>query len=360
MPSFARSLSDRLFVMFLFFQTIFTKVTATITSIIIAVGLVSAPELPPAVPIQKKVIEIKQPEPLKEERVRVATKTVPTIVSPVPKKVSESPVSNNQPVVPPPPPPTVRPAVPPPPPQPIVVPYPTASVKVLKVSADKSEIWASGFHYATFSFEYLVDNKPEKANVLLKSITPPDAVPEGRYIPTDKKFSYSTKNPGRYTLRFITDTGVQGEATIIAKEWINKTDLELVPIRTGDIIKIYDNTAIIPTVFLGSFRIKTNPDVDIKLYDCNLSTKGGGIYESYQIRIAGREETKNNNCFDTLHTRTDSEGLSEEFQIYLNNFRDSGKVLFLLNDITVHEDSANIYHRATSSLPLDLEVLRYK
>lgn len=240
---------------------------------------------------------------------------------------------------------------------------PVAPVKTLKINTDKSEIWASGFHYANFGFEYLIDDQPIKTNVSLKSTIPSESIFAGwqALISTDKKFSYSTKVPGKHTLKFITDTGTESEITIVAKEWPNKQNIEIIPIQIKNVIET-GKTDIISTALLGSFKIKTNPDIDIRLYDCFISSKKDELLEdnrfkSYKIEINNSLDNKNNNCYNFLLTKTDNNGFSEEFKIYLNEPNTGG--WFYLNNIVVQEVATGKFYQATSSPRFTLEINRY-
>lgn len=330
--------------MFSFFQAIFQKITYVATSIAITVGLVSTQS--PA-PIVEAPIEMVQE--VKEETGEFIEKPVkkPEITSkqiippPVVQRVLPSvPESKSVPA----PEPVPLPVIPPPPPLPI---------KILKVKADKPEIWASGFHYVNFGFEYLVDGKLEKAypaQVYIEKITPSASIPANWQIgvSTNQILLFSTKVPGNHTLTFSTNTGVKAEITVIAKEWPDRKDLEVVPIQTKSIYNSEDPTS----VFLGSFRVRTNPDIGIRLYDCNISS--ASKFESYKIKIEDATDSGNNNCFNILVSQTDSNGLSkDEFHVYLNKPSSGGK--FYLNDISVREIETGIIHYATSSLKFDLK-----
>ncbi|MDP3710630.1 MAG: DUF5667 domain-containing protein [bacterium] len=326
---------------------------------------------PTPVPVKSSISQTPEATPTPEPVItptQVPTKTneSPTVlpVSPTPPSVSQPLVIQT--------PPTVQPILPST--QTTVASVQTIPVRVLKVIPNKPEVWASGFHFISFSFEYLIDGKPTNATITLKSITPSLPIPSGWQvgIPVDKQFSFSTKTTGNYTLTFATDIGVKGEATITVKQWINKEELEVLFIRSNNTDEATNNSiyyADIPNVLLGTFKIRTNPDIDFRLYDCSLSTNNSNVtFGSY--KITGAIGGENNNCFlNTGYAFTDSAGLStKEFNVYLNDLRVSYvnnpgpvyKIRFYLKDLTIQEVVTGIFHRATSSLAFDLEVLRYQ
>lgn len=238
--------------------------------------------------------------------------------------------------------------------------------KVLKVTADRQEIWADDNHFVNFSFQYLVDGKSVPAIISLKSIIP-DVFVSPLGVSTDKRFSFSTKVAGNYILKFITDTGIEAQTTIIAKQWPDRKELEIIPIQTSSKIQIIktDFSTDIPTTLLGSFKVKTNPDVQIKLYYCNFSVNNPPDTFSYKI-TAGTSESEDKNCYSIRNSYiyTDNDGISkEEFRVYVSGLSFSGssrgyKSQFYLDDLVVQELATKSVHKATSSLIFDLEASR--
>jgi len=355
-----------LFKMFSFFQIIFTKITSAVAGVIIAVGLVSAPAPQPEPPQQIKIVEEIKEEPradveqilppaTKSASVSTpATATAAKVATPLTKSESTAPaLSSSVPSIST----TLQLKTSPPP-----LSVPQIPAKILKVTPDKTEFWASGFHYAQFHFEKLVDGKSIPGTVTLTGIEPPIPISAGWQagIPTDKTFSFSVEGAGIYTLKFVADNGAKGEVTVNAKTWPDRKELDTVPIATKSSAELLRNASRVSEVLLGSFKIRANPDVAIWLYDCTVSSEKGAFvtqgFESYAIRTPSLIDDKVNNCFNSIISRTDDAGLSEEFSVYIKNVSEGGT--FYLNSLTIKEVETGNYLRATSSLRFDLEITK--
>ena len=153
---------------------------------------------------------------------------------------------------------------------------------------------------------------------------------------------------------------------------IIKYPFEVIPIKTFNTIETNQSglSINIPTIFLGSFKIRTNSNTEIRWYDCNVSlsepTYKKTSFGSY--KLTGFVGGGNNNCFiNTSLTKTDKDGFTEEIGLYINDLSLSivnnpssiRKIRVYLNDITIREVTNGAFHRTTSPLVFDLEVIRY-
>lgn len=155
--------------------------------------------------------------------------------------------------------------------------------------------------------------------------------------------------------------------SVIPKIEVQIHSFEVIPIKTSNTIETNQigEQSSIPNVYLGTFKIRTNSNMDIRWYDCNVTTSDSwAIFSSYKLK--GFMGEADNNCFiNTGIVKTDSEGFTSEIELYLNDLRPfvgnpySRKIRFYLNDITIQEVTTGLFHRATSSLPFDLEITRY-
>ena len=164
-------------------------------------------------------------------------------------------------------------------------------------------------------------------------------------------------------------------------ESIKEYPFEVIPIKTSNtfLTNQVGYSINIPSIFLGSFKVRTNPNTEIRWYDCNVSLSEP--YSRNWVRDTINEKTRfgsyklagfvgggENNCFiNTSFTKTDKDGFTEEIGLYINdlyfstinNSSSIRKFKFYLNDITIREVATDDFHRATSSLIFDLDISRY-
>ena len=167
-------------------------------------------------------------------------------------------------------------------------------------------------------------------------------------------FNYSPVSVGLHTI-----TVKSGELTksiqLDIKEWSSQDiKIEPVSLRNTYIAENIEKWPIVymPSVFIGSFKLRIYPYTSIRFQDCRLF-----LDATYPIFYF--ENTSKDKCFDLTLYPTDKDGFTEKINLYVRDITtDKDKLTFYLRDIKIFNAGNNVSYDVPNLGSFELEIIK--